>query len=331
MDAGGDGAVYLHLIVPRLPFSVPFAVRRRRQRTLRALARPDIVCGRALIRLCIARHCREIRMADALNLRATLDADGVGLRHLIVEFGGTAQGNPRPVRRIRQKRELERAEIALARLRVDAASRIEIYVVGTKERARPVDTDGIPARDVRCECRTCRTRKTSLRVGIHLIADLGIVSRRKCDIRICLCSREMTVDGIDGVIIGHAEAAVHHGERNHTRRFHDAGGLGCALCEALRGDPRIARCLCTAVLKCDLCRLRHVRGDLARTQRARAVAARRVLVRVAEHILRLVVLRADRLDLRVLYGDSCVLSERLCQPRAAAADDCRLKRIDIMQ
>ena len=270
-------------------------------------------------------------MADALNLRATLDADGVGLRHLIVEFGGTAQGNRRPVRRIRQKRELERAEIALARLRVDAASRIEIYVVGTKERARPVDTDGIPARDVRCECRTCRTRKTSLRVGIHLIADLGIVSRRKCDIRICLCSREMTVDGIDGVIIGHAEAAVHHGERNHTRRFHDAGGLGCALCEALRGDPRIARCLCTAVLKCDLCRLRHVRGDLARTQRARAVAARRVLVRVAEHILRLVVLRADRLDLRVLYGDSCVLSERLCQPRAAAADDCRLKRIDIMQ
>ena len=69
----------------------------------------------------------------------------------------------------------------------------------------------------------------------------------------------------------------------------------------------------------------------ARTQRARAVAARRVLVRVAEHILRLVVLRADRLDLRVLYGDSRVLSERLCQPRAAAADDCRLKRIDIMQ
>ena len=199
-----------------------------------------------------------------------------------------------------------------------------------KERTAAVDVNHIRAVEIRPRLSTRSPCKTSLRVSVHLIADLGVVLRGKCDVRVSLCCRETAAAHIDAVVIGHAELAHHLGERNHTRRFYDAGGLGCTLCEALRGDPRIARCLCTAACKGDLCRLRHVRGDRARTQDARAVAARRVLVHVSERILRLVVLRAGRLDLRVLYGDCRVLNELLFQLRAAAADDCRLKCIDIV-
>ena len=330
VDARGHRAIHPHRIVYLFVLDLA-AVRRRRQRALCALARPHGILGRTLIRLCIARHSREVRMADALDVRTARDVDGIGLLHLVVELRRSAQGNCRPIRRIRQEGELERAKIALARLRVDAASRIEIYIVGTEERACPIDTDDIPARDVRCERRTCRARKTSLCISVHLIAELRIILRRKGDVRARLCRCETAVYGLDSVVVGHAELAVHHGERNDARRLDDAACLRCALCEAVRRDSCTPRRPCRAVLKGDLCRLRHHRGDIARMRRARTVAARRVLVRVAERILRLVVLRTDRLDLRVLYGDSRILSERLRQTRTAAADDCRLKRIDIMQ
>ena len=100
VDAGGDGAVRPHRIVCLFVLDLA-AVRCRRQCPLCALARPHGILGRTLIRLRIARHRREVRMANTLDARAALDADGVGLRHLIVEFWGSAQGNHRPVRRIR--------------------------------------------------------------------------------------------------------------------------------------------------------------------------------------------------------------------------------------
>ena len=329
VDAGGDGAIHLHGVVCCFVLDL-LAARCCGERSLSTLPCPCGVLCRALIRLCIARHGREVRVTDALDLRPACDTDHIVLRHHVAKRWIRMQGNPRPVRHIGDQGEFQCAEVAFARLRVDAAPRVEVRIARAKEAALLPNGNYIRAVNLGCQRRARRAGKASLRIGVQFIAELGIILRSEIDARVRLCGREIALYDIDAVRIGHGKGTLHHGKRNNTRRFDVAGGLGCALCAALRGDPRIARCLCTAVLKCDLCRLRHVRGDLARIQRARAVAARRVLVRVVERILRLVVLRTDRLDLRVLYGDNCVLSERLCQLRAAAADDCRLKCVDIV-